>query len=378
MARVWIFQDPKQVQKHGTETASWYCGWIDPDGKQRCKSCGPFGRGKNNAEKLRKKLEAELLTGTYEDRTRRTWAQFLQEYTKTVLDVMAAPTRLSTQIAIDHFEKLIAPQRMRAIKTLTVAQYVAARKGENGAKPGTKVSPATINKELRHLRAIFRKAKKWKYISEVPEFEFLREPEKLPTYVTPDHFAALYLACSKATLPDDLPYPAADWWRGLLVTAYMTGWRIGSILALRREDVDLDAGTAISRSEDNKGARDQLIPLHATVIQHLRRLPSFGPTFFPWNVGRRLLWDEFQAIQTEAEVSPARKKWYGFHDLRRAFATMNADRLTADALQHLMQHRDYQTTKRYIDIGRQLSPAVQNLFVPEMKTKADKATNRKA
>ena len=33
-------------------------------------------------------------------------------------------------------------------------------------------------------------------------------------------------------------------WRALLVTAYMTGWRIGSLLALRREDVDLETGFA--------------------------------------------------------------------------------------------------------------------------------------
>ena len=25
----WVFQDPKMVEKHGTEEASWYVGWID-------------------------------------------------------------------------------------------------------------------------------------------------------------------------------------------------------------------------------------------------------------------------------------------------------------------------------------------------------------
>ena len=50
--------------------------------------------------------------------------------------------------------------------------------------------------------------------------------------------------------------------------------------------------------------------------------------------------------------------------MRRAFATMNAEHLTPDALQALMQHRDYQTTQRYINMARQLKPAVQNLFVP--------------
>lgn len=40
--------------------------------------------------------------------------------------------------------------------------------------------------------------------------------------------------------------------------------------------------------------------------------------------------------------------------------------LTPDALQALMQHRDYQTTQRYINMARQLNPAVQNLYVPTL------------
>ena len=69
-------------------------------------------------------------------------------------------------------------------------------------------------------------------------------------------------------------------------------------------------------------------------------------------------------------VRPAgSKKRYGFHDLRRGFATMNADRLTPDALQILMQHQDYQTTQRYINMARQMKPTVQNLYLPDVTEK---------
>jgi hypothetical protein len=37
--------------------------------------------------------------------------------------------------------------------------------------------------------------------------------------------------------------------------------------------------------------------------------------------------------------------FYGFHDLRRAFATMNAGQLTPDALQALTRHKSYLTTQ---------------------------------
>jgi integrase len=54
----------------------------------------------------------------------------------------------------------------------------------------------------------------------------------------------------------------------------------------------------------------------------------------------------------------------GFHDLRRAFATMNAPALSADALQKLMRHKSYTTTQRYINLAGQLQTAVGALHVP--------------
>jgi integrase len=56
---------------------------------------------------------------------------------------------------------------------------------------------------------------------------------------------------------------------------------------------------------------------------------------------------------------------YGFHDLRRAFATQNAFRPSENALQALIQHKSYLTTKRYINIARQLDGAAEQLHVPE-------------
>jgi integrase len=237
---------------------------------------------------------------------------------------------------------------------------------------------ATINKELRHLRAVLRIARDWGYLPEVPRFRMLREPGQLPLYVTGDHFAAMYEACDSARMPEDIPNVApADWWRALLVMGYMTGWRIGDMLSLRREDLDLDAATAITRFEDNKGKRDALVKLHPVVIEHLRKLAGFDPAVLPWNHDERTLYGEFARIQEAAGIKlPCKVRGphehnrhcylYGFHDLRRAFATMNADKLTPDALQALMRHKSYQTTQRYISMARQMDAAVASLHVPDV------------
>ncbi len=181
-----------------------------------------------------------------------------------------------------------------------------------------------------------------------------------------------------ATPPRDVPNVGpADWWRGVLVMGYMTGWRISDILGLRREDLDLDGGYAITRHEDNQGKRDERVKLHPVLIEHLRRLASFDPHVFPWNRSDRVLSADFATIQEAAGVHlPCRIRQeheptrfchtYGFHDLRRALAAMNADKLTGDALQSLMRHKSYTTTQVYINMARQMGGAVASLHVPDV------------
>jgi integrase len=230
----WTYQDLHQVKKHGADQASWYVGWYEANGRRRGESCGPGARGKALAEKKRRKIEAELMTGTYQMQTKKTWEDFRKEYRQKVLECRSPRTVEEATISLDHFERLAKPVRVFAISAVDLDGYIATRRQEKN-HAGNTISPATVNKELRHIRAAVRKAHRWGYLPRVPDFEFLREPGKLPTYIPPEDFAAIYQVCDHAEYPDDQPYPAADWWRGILITAYLTGWRIGSLLALIHE-----------------------------------------------------------------------------------------------------------------------------------------------
>lgn len=210
------------------------------------------------------------------------------------------------------------------------------------------------------------------------EIRMVKEPSKLPRYVTPEHFAFIYRATDVAKYPIGLPYEAGEWWRCLLTFTYMTGWRVSEPLALRPDDLDLDEATAITRHADNKGNRDELVPLHPVVVEHLRKIVSFEPVVFPWYHRRELLWTEFRRIQEAASIHlPCCEEHehtpacfvYGFHDLRRAFATVNAEKLTADSLQALMRHKSYTTTQKYINMSRQLNRSVEALHVPDVLRK---------
>ena len=115
--------------------------------------------------------------------------------------------------------------------------------------------------------------------------------------------------------------------------------------------------------------------LHPVVLDHLAKLPGFDTHVFPWNHNQRTLHSEFARIQEAAGIhlpcsgDHEHTRYchvYGFHDLRRAFATMNADKLTPDALQALMRHKSYQTTQVYMNMARKMDAAVAGLHVPEV------------
>ncbi len=199
-------------------------------------------------------------------------------------------------------------------------------------RPGSILSPHSINHDLCHIKAALRFAHEWGSLPDLPRFRREKVPVKVVRFITPEHFATLYLAAAQAIAPSDYAFSAGDWWRALLVTAYMTGWRIGDLLNLRREDLDPKGGRALIRhdAEGNEGKREESIDLHPLVLEHLQTIACFDPFVFPWPRTRRQLYTEFHRLQGLADIDlPCRGEHRhtrschcdGFHDLRRAFAT---------------------------------------------------------
>ena len=378
--KVWIFQYPAEVKKKGATQASWYVGWYDPGNKRRSEACGPGARGKNKAEKRRRRIQAELDLGVHETLRKKSWKDFRKEYEDKQLPNLARQSSDQIKAALNHFERLCSPGRVETITTQTIDQFVAVRRKDRGKNPESLVSPATINKDLRHIKAALKIAVDWEYLSKMPRIRMVKEPEKLVRYVTPEHFKVIYESASVlAVLPQasGQTYQSSQWWKALLATAYMTGWRISELLALRWDDVDLKAAEVITRHQDNKGNRDERVPVHPVVIDHLRQVPSFCQNVFPWQHDERQLWTEFGRLQREVGIHLICRDThehteachvYGFHDLRRAFATVNAKRLKPEVLQKMMRHKSYKTTLGYINQAEHIEKAVADLKVPDVLT----------
>jgi integrase len=369
--RAWLFQDHRARQRLGVK-AKWSVGWIDPDGRRRSKQIG----SKSMAEKFRRKIEGELAAGTYQHVNEKGWADFRAEYEAKILPRLAPSTQRVIRTALDHFQRLCRPRKISAIKTATVDDYIARRQLEPGQKRGATVAPVTINKELRHIKAAMNVARDWEYTKKVPKFRRLKEPEEIGRVVTQDHFQSIYQACDCARVPKGLPCTPAEWWRALLVFAITTGWRIDEILSFRRDDLDLETGTFTIRGRDTKGKRADIDHLPLVTLDHVKRVVGFSPLVFEWPSPESALYQAFHRIQMAAGIhlpcsNPEDHECstachlYGFHALRRAYATLNADKMPAVVLQKKMRHKSFNTTKRYIELADKMKKATEQVYIPE-------------
>ena len=95
-------------------------------------------------------------------------------------------------------------------------------------------------------------------------------------------------------------------------------------------------------------------------LYHLTGIVAENERAWPHNY--HTLWTEFYRIQAAAGVKPeGHKPHYTFHDLRRAYASMNAGTMSATDLQTMMRHKSFTTTQRYVSMGRNLDHVVAGL-----------------
>ncbi len=227
----------------------------------------------------------------------------------------------------------ITASRISEHRARRLAGASVRRKDADG-KPRA-LSAASINRPLALLRHLLRTARdEWEILGEVPRVRLEREPQGRLRWLSEPEEARLLEACRGSRAPWLLP---------IVTTAMETGMRLGEVLGLAWEQIDL--GRGVIRPERTKSDRRREIPVRQAVYDLLAAVPE------P-RAGR--VWP-VQSIRTAFERAVADAKLdrpLTFHDLRHHFASwfvMRGGRL--EALRQILGHATLATTMRYAHLA---------------------------
>lgn len=173
--------------------------------------------------------------------------------------------------------------------------------------------------------------------------------------ITREEFERMLNACEKVR-----PKDAADW-KGFLEGLWCSGLRLGEALEL---SWDIDSGISVDLSgkypclvisaESEKGFRDRRLPITPDFASLLQTTPSGEQQGKVFALARRRFGlDRVSRVicsfgsRANVVVNKEQNKFASSHDLRRAFGTRWAARVTPAVLQKLMRHASIETTLKY-------------------------------
>lgn len=217
------------------------------------------------------------------------------------------------------------------------------------------VAPATRNKELAQLTALWRLAVQLEMHTGWPDIQPEPEPERIPRAWLVEDVAKL-LSAATNTEGQIGAVPAWIYWTSVIYTALDTGERVGALLAC--EWGWLEGNELFIRSHARKGNKsDRAYRLSPETVQMLAqlRMHSTSRVIFDWPYCKTYFWRKYGKLVESAGLPSGRDS--KMHRLRKTTASVaNAAGLNA---QDALDHSDRRTTQRYLDprFSRSTQPA---------------------
>lgn len=210
--------------------------------------------------------------------------------------------------------------------------------------------PKSINNHLTILRKLLNLAAEWGVVGHAPRVKPLRVDAQAVNFLTFEE-EARFLAATPAE------------WQPMVFVALKTGLRVGELLALKWEDVDLVSCRIVVRRtlwQDQegspKGGRNREVPLSDGALSVLKahqaatRLKS--PYVFCDAMGKRLTHNQVTPLVPRICTKAGLPKRLTFHDLRHTFASHLVMRgVTLRAVQELLGHAGISMTLRYAHLS---------------------------
>lgn len=312
---------------------------------------------RRGAEEYERQLRGELLGGTFgrEDLQAPFFRDFKAKFV-TWSETHNKPSAIhAKKLALkNHLGPAFDHMRLDKICVPVIEKYKAE-------KLAMKLSPKTVNNHLAMLRKLLNLAVEWNELPLAPKIQQLRVPEQEFRFFLFDE-AERFLA---AAPPEH---------KAMLTLALKTGLRLGELLALKWEDVDLKAKKLIVRRslwQDEEGSpksgRSREVPLSDAAAEalathrHLR-----GDYVFCNEKGERLSHSEVKDVVPRTCRRAGLAKRLTWHDLRHTFASHLVMRGRGlKEVQELLGHATIDMTMRYAHLSPDVKrEAVQVLDLP--------------
>jgi integrase len=340
----------------GAVTERWYVD-VDfqlADGRrERVRKVSPV-QTRRGAEDFERQLRQALLDGSYfrpateEVKEVPTVAEFAPRFLS-YSEVNNKPSTVYSKrwVLRLHLGPVFGRKRLDAIGAADVEEFKAQKLREGQSRK-------SINNMLTYLRKLLNLAVEWEVISRAPKVKAFKIPkevigeEKFLTFEEAERFL-------RAAVPE---------WKPMLLTGLRTGLRVGELLALKWEDLDLVIGQLVVRRTlwhkqegPPKGGRNRAVPLSDDAIaglkahRHLR-----GPYVFCEPDGKRLTHSRVKDVVPGTCRRAGLAKRLTTHGLRHTFASHLVMRgVSLRAVQELLGHESIEMTLRY----SHLSPDVK-------------------
>ena len=343
------------IKRQGKRGTLYYYKFIDLNGNQRMWAAG---KRRKDAEACKLKIDTQLAEGTFEKQQDIYFTDFARIWLSDCAAIRVKPRTYDDyeQVIRNHLQPFFRKTLLRSIALRHVQSFIADKIQEG-------LSPRTVNKSITVLKMMMNHAIRMGFLRESPArfAERPRQPRKEMDFFRPDEVRRFLTA-------------ATPEYQTLFATAVLTGARQGEILAIRREDVDLEKRIVYIRrtyhpqygfSEPKTKYSERPIVISSilatAIARHLEDTEGDpGDLLFSNKAGgpinyHNMMTREFYPALKRADVRRIR-----FHDLRHTYAALMISLgLNIKFIQKQLGHASITTT---MDTYGHLLPEVSEGF----------------
>jgi integrase len=216
-------------------------------------------------------------------------------------------TLRSYNFAVRNMIRVIGDLDIKKITVRNIETFKAQRLKE--------VTARSVNMDFRSLKAMFTRIVNMEELKINPfaKSKQLHVPENKPLYLSQENISLIL-----ETIDD-------QYFRTIILFAYLTGCRLEEILHVDWSDIDLSSGVLMIRNKKDftvKSKKERGIPLHALLIEALTNLERRSETLIFTDLnGRKFrsqyISKKFKKVIRKLKIDDA----VHFHTLRHTYAT---------------------------------------------------------